>query len=80
MRWSPGDAEGLWCGKPAEEYGAGFPNSTHLILEGAVHSDPLFLSSPKIKDAMLEFMKGLPVSITRIKLPPMKFAPLKPDK
>ena len=60
----------------AEEYRAGFPNSTHLIIEGAVHSDPLFLSSPKIKDVMLEFMKGLPVSTTRITLSPMKFAPL----
>jgi pimeloyl-ACP methyl ester carboxylesterase len=61
----------------AEEYRTGFPNSTHLIIEGAVHSDPLFLSSPKIKDVMLEFMKGVPVSTTRITLPPMKFAPLK---
>lgn len=61
----------------AEEYRKGFPNSTHLIIEGAVHSDPLFLSSPKIKDVMLEFMKGSPVSTTKITLPPMKFAPLK---
>jgi pimeloyl-ACP methyl ester carboxylesterase/imidazolonepropionase-like amidohydrolase len=60
----------------AEEYRAGFPNSTHLIIEGAVHSDPLFLSSPKIKDVMLEFLKGLPVSTTKITLPPMKFAKL----
>ena len=62
----------------AEEYRTGFPNSTHLIIEGAVHSDPLFLSSPKIKDAMLEFLKGVPVTTTKITLPPMKFAPLKP--
>jgi pimeloyl-ACP methyl ester carboxylesterase len=61
----------------AEEYRRGFPNSTHLIIEGAVHSDPLFLSSPKIKDVMLEFMKGAPVSTTKITLPPMKFASLK---
>ena len=60
----------------AEEYRAGFPNSTHLIIEGAVHSDPLFLSSPRIKDVMLEFLKGMPVSTTRITLPPMKFVPL----
>ncbi|MGH9957922.1 MAG: alpha/beta fold hydrolase, partial [Pyrinomonadaceae bacterium] len=60
----------------AEEYRAGFPNSTHLIIKGAVHSDPLFLSSPKIKDVMLEFMKGVPVSTTKITLPPMKFMPL----
>ncbi len=60
----------------AEEYRAGFPNSTHLIIEGAVHSDPLFISSPKIKDVMLEFLRGEPVSTTRITLPRMKFAPL----
>jgi pimeloyl-ACP methyl ester carboxylesterase len=61
----------------AEEYRTGFPKSTHLIIEGAVHSDPLFLSSPKIKDVMLEFMKGTPISTTKITIPPMKFAPLK---
>ena len=57
----------------AEEIRRGFRNSTHLVIDGAVHSDPLFLSSPKIKDVMLEFMKGAPVSTTRITLPPMKF-------
>lgn len=61
----------------AEEYRKGFPNSTHLIIEGAVHSDPLFLSSPLIKEVMLEFMKGQRISTTRITLPPMKFEPLK---
>jgi pimeloyl-ACP methyl ester carboxylesterase len=64
----------------AEEYRVGFPNSTHLIIEGAVHSDPLFLSSPKIKDVMLEFMKGEPVSTTKITLPPFKFSALVSDK
>jgi pimeloyl-ACP methyl ester carboxylesterase len=57
----------------AEEYRAGFQNSHHLIIDGAVHSDPLFLSSPKIKDVMLEFMKGQPLSTTSIKLAPFKF-------
>jgi pimeloyl-ACP methyl ester carboxylesterase len=61
----------------AEEVRKAFPNSKHLIIEGAWHSDPLFLSSPKIKDVMLEFMRGVPVSTTRITLPPLKFAPLK---
>ncbi len=61
----------------AEEYRAGFTNSAHLIIEGAVHSDPLFLSSPKIKDVMLEFMRGVPVSTERIELPPFKFMALK---
>lgn len=60
----------------AEEYRKGFANSTHIIIEGAVHSDPLFLSSPKIKDGMLEFLKGQPVTVTKIAGTPMKFAPL----
>ena len=60
----------------AEEYRKGFANSTHMIIEGAVHSDPLFLSSPKIKDGMMEFLRGQPVKETKISIGPMKFAPL----
>jgi len=60
----------------AEEYRTGFPNSHHLILDGAVHSDPLFLSSPKIKDVMLEFMTGRQLSTTRITVSPITFTPL----
>lgn len=60
----------------AEEYRKGFSNSTHIIIEGAVHSDPLFLSSPRIKDGMLEFLKAQPLTVTKIVAPPMKFAPL----
>jgi pimeloyl-ACP methyl ester carboxylesterase len=57
----------------AEEYRTGFPNSTHIIIEGAVHSDPLFLSSPKIKEGMMEFLRGQPVTNTKITAAPMKF-------
>ena len=57
----------------AEEYRTGFTNSTHMIIEGAVHSDPLFLSSPKIKDGMMEFLRGQPVTVTKITAAPMKF-------
>ncbi|MEO6392606.1 MAG: alpha/beta hydrolase [Pyrinomonadaceae bacterium] len=57
----------------AEEVRRGFTNSVHLIIDGAVHSDPLFLSSPKIKDVILEFMKGQKVSTTKIALEPLKF-------
>lgn len=62
----------------AEEYRKGFTKSTHIIIEGAVHSDPLFLSSPKIQEGMMEFLRGQPVTATKITLPPMKFAPLLP--
>ncbi len=64
----------------AEEVRKGFPNSIHLIIDGAVHSDPLFLSSPQIKDVMLEFMKGQKVSTTRIQLEPLKLTPPNPPK
>ncbi|MEW6207203.1 MAG: alpha/beta hydrolase [Acidobacteriota bacterium] len=60
----------------AEEVRRGFTKSVHLIIDGAVHSDPLFLSSPRIKDVMIEFLKEKPISTTRIELGPMKFAPL----
>jgi pimeloyl-ACP methyl ester carboxylesterase len=60
----------------AEEYRKGLTNSTHMIIDGAVHSDPLFLSSPKIKDGMMEFLRGQPVTETKISAGPMKFAPL----
>ncbi|MGA9773797.1 MAG: alpha/beta hydrolase [Blastocatellia bacterium] len=61
----------------AEEIRRGFSESAHLIIDGAVHSDPLFLSSPKIKDVMLEFMKQQPISTTRITLAPLKFTAVK---
>ena len=48
--------------------------SSHLILDGAGHSDPLFLSSPQILATMLEFYAGKPVADTRIELEPIHFA------
>jgi pimeloyl-ACP methyl ester carboxylesterase len=60
----------------AAEYLTGFTNGTHMIVEGAVHSDPLFLSSPKIKEGMMEFLRGQPVTVTKISGPRMQFAPL----
>ena len=60
----------------AEEVRRGFSTSHHLVIERAVHSDPLFLSSPKIKEAMLEFMRGKSVATDRIQLPPFRFAPM----
>ena len=57
----------------AEEVQQGFPKSIHLIIEGAGHGDDLFLSSPKIKEVMIEFIKGGPISTRRIALPQVKF-------
>jgi pimeloyl-ACP methyl ester carboxylesterase len=64
----------------AEAVRQGFPNSSHLVIEGAWHGDPLFLSSPRIEDVMGEFMRGVPVSATAIALPPPAFVPLKRDE
>jgi hypothetical protein len=64
----------------AEEVRQGFPNSLHLIIDGAVHSDPLFLSSHQIKDVMLQFMKEQKPETTHIMLEPIKFTPVNPQK
>lgn len=59
----------------AEEVGRGFRNGVQLVIEGAGHSDPLFLSSPDIARAMLAFLKGQPIPVRRIQLPPPRFLP-----
>ena len=43
-------------------------NAQHLVLDGAGHSDPLFLSSPKILDVMKAFMSGKTIPETKIKV------------
>lgn len=57
----------------AEEVLPGLKNAQHLVIEGAGHSDPLFLSSPKILEAMQAFMRGEDLPVTRIALEPLKF-------
>ncbi|MFL6468280.1 MAG: alpha/beta fold hydrolase [Pyrinomonadaceae bacterium] len=57
----------------AEEVRSGFKSSYHLIIDGAVHSDPLFLSSPKILQVMLQFMRGEKPETLNISLAPIKF-------
>lgn len=42
----------------AEAVIPGFRNSSHLIIDGAGHSDDLFLSSPKIEETMSSFFAG----------------------
>jgi pimeloyl-ACP methyl ester carboxylesterase len=54
------------------EVAAGLKNSHHLIIEGAGHSDPLFLSSPKILEAMRAFMRDGSVPYDRIVLEPVQ--------
>jgi hypothetical protein len=51
------------------------------LIEGAGHGDELFVSSPRIKDVMLEFMRGVPLSTRKTTLAPFEFKPLveRPD-
>ncbi len=60
----------------AQELARGIPNSVQLVIEGAGHSDPLFLSSPKILEAMQSFMRGKQIAETRIRVTPKPFEPL----
>jgi pimeloyl-ACP methyl ester carboxylesterase len=57
----------------AEEVLAGFPNGRHLVIDGAGHDDDLFLSSPKIRDAMLRFLRTGDPGIRRISLRRIRF-------
>lgn len=43
----------------AEAVIPGFRNSSHMIIDGAAHSDDLFLSSPKIAETMAAFFSGM---------------------
>ena len=60
----------------AETVRAGFRTSMHLVIEGATHSDPLFLSSPRIMDTMLEFLRTGRVTTTRLQIP-IRFRPVR---
>ncbi|MDQ3950662.1 MAG: alpha/beta hydrolase [Gemmatimonadota bacterium] len=57
----------------AEEVLAGFPNGSHLVINGAGHDDDLFLSSPKIPDAMLRFLLTGDPGVRTIELRPIRF-------
>lgn len=56
----------------AEEVLAGFPNGRHLVIEGGSHNDDLLLSSPRIADTMVSFLRG-DDPVERIVLPPLRF-------
>ncbi len=57
----------------AEEVLHGFPNGRHLIIEGGSHDDDLFLSSPRIAEAMVGFLKGEDPDLEPIILPKIRF-------
>jgi pimeloyl-ACP methyl ester carboxylesterase len=57
----------------AEEVGRGFPNSRHILIQGAGHGNDLFVSAPEIYNATLEFIRTGNASINRIELPRLQF-------
>ncbi|HEY0157760.1 MAG TPA: alpha/beta hydrolase [Thermoanaerobaculia bacterium] len=71
-----GTLDGRTRPRQAEELRMTMPNASHLVLVGAGHSDPLFLSSPKILEAMKGFLRGQPLRERTIVLPPVQFLPL----
>jgi pimeloyl-ACP methyl ester carboxylesterase len=72
-----GTLDGRTRPRQAEELRRTMPNATTLIIEGAGHSDPLFLSSPKILETMKAFLRGEPIRERYITLPPITFLPLR---
>jgi hypothetical protein len=72
-----GTLDGRTRPRQAEELRSGMPNAEHLIIEGAGHSDPLFLSSPKILEAMKAFLRGEKLRERVIALPPVKLLPVR---
>ena len=57
----------------AEEVKKGFPNSHHLVIEGASHGYDLFYFFPRSQEVLLGFLKGQPVMTDRISILPFKF-------
>ena len=74
-----GTLDGRTPVKNGERAAAGLANAHHLIVEGAGHGDPLFLSSPRILEAMHTFMKAQTVPYRRIELPADEFRPTPQD-
>jgi len=59
----------------AIETGKGFPHKSMLLIVNGGHDD-LLQSSPWIQQTMLEFLQGMPLSTSRIQLPPVHFLPV----
>jgi len=68
-----GTLDGRTPPRNAETILPGLPNAQRIVIQGAGHSDPLFLSSPKILDAMKAFMAGKKVPSSPIVVEPARF-------
>ncbi len=56
----------------AKEVRHGFPNSTHLIVDGVGHEDGLLIT-PSVLDSIVEFMSGNPVPNSTISASTLEF-------
>jgi len=72
-----GTLDGRTRPRQAEELRRTMPNAQHLVIENAGHSDPLFLSTPKILEAMKAFLRGEPLRERYVTAPPAKFLPVR---
>lgn len=68
-----GTLDGRTRPRQAEELRMTMPNAQHLVIENAGHSDPLFLSTPKILEAMKAFLRGEPLRERYLTAPPAQF-------
>jgi pimeloyl-ACP methyl ester carboxylesterase len=81
-----GTLDGRTRPRAAKAISRGLRNATHLVIEGAGHSDPLFLSSGKILVAMKQFLGGGRVDVHDVTaeippfLPPRTVVPLTDEK
>jgi pimeloyl-ACP methyl ester carboxylesterase len=64
----------------AKEIRSGFPNSQHLIVEGASHGWDLFYFFPRANEIMCGFLKGDPLPTRRVSVLPFRFDPVTPAK
>jgi len=67
-----GTADGRTPVSNATEILKTLSNGQHLVVDGAGHGEPLFVSSPKILETMKRFFQGDTIESTTIKLPPIK--------
>jgi pimeloyl-ACP methyl ester carboxylesterase len=53
----------------------GLPNAQHVVIDGAGHSDPLLVSSPKVLDDMKAFLRGEQIPAAQIAIDRPRFMP-----
>ena len=62
----------------ADEVRKTFKNSIHIVIANAGHES--MLTDERCQQTMVDFLNGKDVSAVKIALPPLKFAPIPPEK